>query len=314
MINVFIDGSAGTTGLRIRERLQGNSEINLLLLPEELRKDPGAIKAMMNKSDVTFLCLPDAASMEAVTYCENPQTVILDTSTAHRTNPDWAYGFAELSTFHRDKIKKSKRIAVPGCHASGFCSVVYPLVASGIISPEYPVTAHSLTGYSGGGKNMIKDYTEAKTAYMESPAQYGLGQTHKHLPEMKTVCGLSDYPVFSPIVADYYSGMAVTVPIFTKYMEKKVSAKELCEFYSEYYKDAKLIKVLPYNDKGVEGGFLYSNTLSGKDNMEIIVSGNDDRIVVVSRFCNLGKGASGAAIQCMNISCGLEETEGLELV
>ena len=314
MINVFIDGSAGTTGLRIFDRLKNNSEINLLLLPDELRKSPEAIKAMMNKSDITFLCLPDAASREAVTYCENPDTVIIDTSTAHRTNPDWAYGFAELSPLHRSKIEKSKRIAVPGCHASGFCSVVYPLVAAGIISADYPVTAHSLTGYSGGGKNMIKDYTENKTIVMESPAQYGLGQTHKHLPEMKTVCGLEDYPVFSPIVSDYYRGMAVTVPLFTKHMKNKMNPNQLREFYNDYYKDAKLISVLPYDEKGVEGGFLYANTLSGKDNMEIIVSGNEDRMVVVSRFCNLGKGASGAAIQCMNISCGLDEVEGLELV
>ena len=220
MYKVFIDGNQGTTGLRLFDRLSKRDDIELLTISESLRKDKEERRRLINESDITFLCLPDEASRESVSLCDNEDTVIIDTSTAHRTNPDWAYGFAELSPEHRAKIASSKRIAVPGCHASGFISIVYPLVANGIMPADYPVVCHSLTGYSGGGKKMINDYEAAKTDDLFAPRQYGLTQNHKHLKEMKVITGLEDFPLFTPIVDDYYSGMATTVPLFTKLLNK----------------------------------------------------------------------------------------------
>ena len=307
MHKVFIDGSAGTTGLRIYERLAPRRDIELITLPEELRKDTDARREALNASDIAFLCLPDAAAIEAVTLAYNKNTVIIDTSTAHRTNPEWEYGFAELSG-RRNRIAASKRIANPGCHASGFVALVEPLVREGIIAKDALLTCFSLTGYSGGGKKMIADYEAPdRVAALDSPAMYGIAQKHKHLPEMIAVCGLDNLPVFSPIVAPFYSGMQVTVPLFSKQI--KGTAEDIKALYKDYYKEG-LVK---FEDNADEGGFLYSNGFSGRDDMQITVCGTDERILLVSRFDNLGKGASGSAIQNMNIIMGVPEDTGLDV-
>ncbi|HOJ47422.1 MAG TPA: N-acetyl-gamma-glutamyl-phosphate reductase [Bacillota bacterium] len=314
MTKVFIDGSAGTTGLRIADRLAERKDISLLTLPENLRKDTDARRQMINSSDITFLCLPDDAAREAVRLCENEHTKIIDASTAHRTEAGWRYGLPELSPAHREAVRNGKRVAVPGCHASGFCVLVYPLVQKGILPADYPIAAHSVTGYSGGGKSMIADYSaENRPKGLDSPGQYALNANHKHLKEMTAVCGLKQKPLFNPIVADFYSGMVVSVPLYVSYLNGFGGIKELHEFFCEYYKDEKLITVLPFHEKGTESGFLYANELAGKDSMQIIVCGNDERALVAARFDNLGKGASGAAVQCMNIMLGIEETTGLSL-
>lgn len=314
MYNIFIDGSVGTTGLRIASRLAERDDINLLTIPEELRKDNSARAERINASDVTFLCLPDAASREAVTLCTNPSTVIIDASTAHRTADGWAYGFPELDEKFRRDVINGKRIANPGCHASGFVSIVYPLIKGGFIGRDYPLCCHSVTGYSGGGKGMIASYEdENRDEKYSSPAQYGLTAQHKHLPEMKAVCSLECEPAFNPIVGDFYSGMAVTVPIFRSLMTKKATVAQLHEYFTEYYKGQGLITVQPLCEKGTQDGFLHANALSGKDSMQIIVCGNDERLQICSLFCNLGKGASGAAIQNMNLVLGTDEYAGLVL-
>lgn len=305
---VFIDGSVGTTGLRIHERLSIRTDIELVTIEEEHRKDLNFRKEAIESADAAFLCLPDSASIEIVAALGNSGVKILDTSTAHRTNPAWAYGFPELGKEFYEKLMSSNRIAVPGCHASGFCSIVKPLVENGIIAPDYPIVCTSVTGYSGGGKSMIAEYESSdRDAALDSPRQYGLSQKHKHLPEMKTVCGLDFEPCFSPIVADFYSGMTVSVPLTSRLLAKKMSIKDIHEIFSQHYANQKLIKVLPF---GMEG-LLSTNGMSGKDSMEIIVTGNDDRILIASTFDNLGKGASGAALQCFNLITGANETEGL---
>ena len=306
MTNVFIDGSAGTTGLRIYDRLNGRDDLNLIILPDELRKDINARKKAINSADIAFLCLPDAAAVEAVSLVENPDTAIIDTSTAHRTADGWAYGFPELKGY-REKIANSKRIANPGCHASGFVALVAPLVENGILNANANLSAFSLTGYSGGGKNMIAQYEDDdREMLLGAPRQYALTQNHKHLKEMVKICRLENAPAFCPIVADFYSGMEVTVPVFKN--DIKMSLPELKEFYKDYYKSG----LITYNDAENEAGFLSAAALSGKDNMEVTVCGNEDRILLVSRFDNLGKGASGAAIQNMNILLGIDEKTGLE--
>ena len=306
-IKVFIDGREGTTGLKIEERLSGRNDIVLLEIDEKLRKNKAERKRLINMSDVTFLCLPDDAARESVSLCENENTIIIDASTAHRTSPEFTYGFPELSDMQREKIRKSKRIAVPGCHASGFIALVYPLVKEGIISPDYPITCHSVTGYSGGGKKMIAEYEDAeRDEGLDSPRQYALTQNHKHLPEMTKICGLTYEPHFSPIVSDYFSGMVVTVPLFARLLNKKMTCKELFLFYREYYKNQKFLSV----DED-ESSFINANYLSGSNKMQILVKGNNERILLISRFDNLGKGASGAAVQCMNIALGLDEGLGL---
>lgn len=312
MYKIFIDGNQGTTGLRLFDRLKTRDDIELLTISDELRKDKDERRRLINMSDITFLCLPDEASKESVSLCDNDHTVIIDTSTAHRTNPDWAYGFAELSNEHRAKIASSKRIAVPGCHASGFISIVYPLIASGIMPDDYPCVCHSLTGYSGGGKKMINDYENEKTDDLFAPRQYGLTQNHKHLKEMKAITGLSDHPVFTPIVDDYYSGMATTVPLFTKLLNKK-TVSEIHAMFDEYYKDSQFIEVLPLHGGETPVTMISANEMSGKDSMKILVSGNDERVFITSVFDNLGKGASGAAVQCMNISMGIDEKTSLDI-
>lgn len=304
---VFIDGSAGTTGLRINERLSARKDIELIKLTEENRKDVNARKTAINLADVVFLCLPDAAAIESVSLVENEKTVIIDTSTAHRTNPQFVYGFPELSG-QREKIAAAKRIANPGCHASGFVALIEPLIKNGLIKSDINLNCFSITGYSGGGKKMIADYeNEANKASLLAPRQYGITQNHKHLPEMAKICGLENAPIFCPIVSSFYSGMEVTVPLFAK--DLKGSASDIKELYKSYYKSG-LVKFV---EADTEGGLLSAAKLSGRDDMEISVFGNDDRILLVSRFDNLGKGASGAAIQNMNISLGVDETTGLNI-
>lgn len=309
MVKVYIDGSAGTTGLRIRERFAGREDVELLTLPEELRKDPAARAAQMNASDITFLCLPDAAAVEAVDLITDPRVKVLDTSTAHRTQPGWCYGFPELSPSHREALRTASRVAVPGCHASGFNALVYPLIAGGIASADYPFVCYSVTGYSGGGKKMIAEYEGAeRDPELDSPRQYGVTQQHKHLREMKAIPGLAAEPIFAPIVADYYSGMTVSVPLFGRLLEKPMTVDALREYYREYYAGQPLVTVAEETPS-----YIGANNLSGHDRMEIMVSGNDDRILLAARFDNLGKGASGAAVQCMNLMLGLDETTGLEI-
>ena len=303
MTKVFIDGSAGTTGLRIYDRLSERKDIELIILPDEIRKDLPARKEALNSADIAFLCLPDAAAIEAVSLIDNPHTAVIDTSTAHRTDDGWAYGFPELTGF-REKIAGSKRIANPGCHASGFIALVAPLVEAGIIGPDEELDAFSLTGYSGGGKKMIADYeNEERSVLLDSPAMYGITQKHKHLPEMVKVCGLEKAPVFCPIVAPYYSGMQVTVPLHNR------SIEQICNVYENYYKSGLVF----FSREADENGFMYANGFSDRDDMEISVCGNDERVLLVSRFDNLGKGASGAAIQNMNILLGADEATGLNV-
>ena len=306
---IFIDGKAGTTGLRIEERLSMRDDIEIVTLPDELRKDPEAKKKVLNSVDIAFLCLPDAAAIESVSLIDNPNVVVIDTSTAHRTNPDWAYGFAELDKSFEDKIKNSKRIAVPGCHASGFVALVYPLIKNGIISPDTYLTCHSLTGYSGGGKKMIEEYnSEERSQLFDAPRQYGLTQSHKHLPEMSKITGLNNLPIFCPIVADFYSGMEVTVPLF-----KGQLLKGDIDTIKEIYKSTYNTEIVYYKDNSSENGLLSAGALSGKDSMQIEVFGNEDRILLTARYDNLGKGASGAAVECLNIVLGQEKTKTLEV-
>lgn len=306
---IFIDGKAGTTGLRIEERLCGRDDLEIISLPEELRKDTEARRKIINEADVVFLCLPDAAAIEAVSLVENDNVVIIDASTAHRTNPDWAYGFPELSEEFEAKIKSSKRIAVPGCHASGFIALVYPLIRAGILSEDALLTAHSLTGYSGGGKSMIADYrSDDRSALLGAPRQYALGQGHKHLPEMTAITGLKNAPVFCPIVADFYSGMEVTVPLFKKQLKYGG-----IEDVKSILKDAYNSSLISYKEGCDEAGFASAGALSDKDSMQIEVYGNDERMILVARYDNLGKGASGAAVECLNIVLGCEKTKTLEV-
>lgn len=312
MFKVFIDGNQGTTGLRLFDRLKTRKDIELLHIDNEKRKDTDERKRLINSSDISFLCLPDEAARESVSLCENRDTVIIDTSTAHRTNPDWAYGFAELSDSHRKALATSKRIAVPGCHASGFISIVYPLIASGIMPKSSPVVSHSLTGYSGGGNKMIDQYENNKTDDLYAPRQYGLTQTHKHLKEMKAITGLENTPAFTPIVDDYYSGMSTTVTLFTS-MLNSTSVEQVRNMFADFYRDSALISVLPLYGGEPATGFVSANEMSGLDSMKILVSGNEERIFITSIFDNLGKGASGAAVQCMNIAMGIDETQSLKI-
>ena len=310
---IFIDGSEGTTGLRIFERFEGRDDIELLKIPSELRKDPDTIKKYINDSDITFLCLPDAAAMEAADMADE-RVVVIDTSTAHRTTEGWAYGFPELSKEHRDAIRNGKRIAVPGCYASGFIGVGYPLVKEGILPADYPVSVFAVSGYSGGGKKLIAAYEEeGRDPKFDSARMYAWGQSHKHLKEMKAITGLAAEPLFCPLTTNYHSGMIVQVPLFTDRLNKKMTPEELRDFFAEYYKGEKFIKVLPFGADVEAGGALFSDACAGWDGMEILVTGNNDRIVVATRFDNLGKGASGAAIQCMNIVLGCDEAKGLNL-
>lgn len=310
MTQVFIDGSSGTTGLRIRERLEGRQELTLITLPEESRKDPEARRNALNSADVAILCLPDAAAIEAVSLITNPNTIVLDASTAHRTAPGWAYGFPELGSGREEAIRTSRRIAVPGCHASGFIALVSPLVEAGILSPDARLSITSLTGYSGGGKKMIAEYEspEKPQSYF-APRIYGLTLKHKHLPEMQKICGLDFPPVFSPIVDDYYKGMAVTIQLQNRLLPGKPTAEDIYEKLAGWYDGQKLIKVHPFGYDGM----IAAADMAGRDSLELIVNGHGEQTMVTALFDNLGKGASGAAVQNMNLMLGFEETAGLAL-
>ncbi len=311
MTRVYIDGQEGTTGLKILERFKNRNDIELLRIDSEKRHDNDERRKMINSADFTFLCLPDAAAREAAAMADD-KVRIIDASTAHRTNPDWAYGFPELGADFREKIAKSNRVAVPGCYASGFISMVYPLVKLGIMPADYPVTCHAVSGYSGAGKKAIAVYEgEDRPADFDSPRQYALTQQHKHLPEMQKICGLEYAPAFDPLVCDYFSGMVVSLPLFTRMLSKKYSVddvrKALTDFYGE--NGSYFVKVMPEGEP--QDGFIGANNLSGTNMMEIFVNGNEERMIICSRLDNLGKGASGAAVQCLNIMMGIDERTGL---
>ena len=313
MYKIFIDGKEGTTGLKIFERFEKRNDIEILSIDDDKRKDPVEKAKMINASDYTFLCLPDAAAIESAKLCTNPDTVIIDASTAHRVNPDWAYGFPELSDDFRKKIETSKRIATPGCYASGFIAIGYPLVQSGIMPKDYPVNIHAVSGYSGAGKKAIAQYeAEGRDAGLDTPRLYALTQAHKHLPEMKIISGLDYEPIFNPYVCDYFQGMTVSVGLHKRLLAKDVTAHDVWEMFAKHYEGCNFVKVAGFMGEGtLPEQFIPANTLAGTNNMEIFVYGNDDRIMVTTRFDNLGKGASGAAVQCMNISMGIDETTGL---
>lgn len=314
-VKIFIDGKEGTTGLKIFERFSGRNDIELLQIDDEKRKNPEERAKMINASDFTFLCLPDAAAIESAELCTNPNTVIIDASTAHRTNPDWAYGFPELDKSFREKICASNRIAVPGCYASGFVALAYPLVKYGILPRDYPVVVHAVSGYSGAGKKAIALYENPqRNPELDSPRLYALTQMHKHLPEMQKISGLAFEPVFNPYVCDYYEGMTVTVGLHSRLLAKKVTAHDVWEQMSEHYEgqNSQFVKVAGFMGEGtLTEQFIAANTLAGTNNMQIFVYGNDERIMLTSRFDNLGKGASGAAVQCLNIRMGIDETTSL---
>ena len=313
---VFIDGRHGTTGLKIDERLSGREEIEILTIPEEQRKDNTVKARYINDADVVFLCLPDDASRESVSLLEpgNTKTRFLDASTAHRTDPDWVYGLPELSAAHRDKIISAQKVAIPGCHASGFILLMQPLVGAGLVSPDYPATCYSITGYTGGGKQMIASYEQTGSLgdNMRSPRFYALGLSHKHLPEMQAVTGLSHKPLFTPIVGNFAQGMVVAVPLLPQLLARNVTPAEVQAFFASHYANQTFVKVAPL-DAGplLEDGFLPATTCNGTNRAELFVFGHDDQILLACRLDNLGKGASGAAVQCMNIMLGLPEDEGL---
>lgn len=311
MTKVFIDGKDGTTGLKIYNRFESRNDIELLLIDPEKRKDSKERARLINESDITFLCLPDAASIEAVSLVENDKVKIIDTSTAHRTLDGWAYGFAELSGEHRRRIETSNRIAVPGCYASGFNSIAYPLIQSGFIDDDYDIVCYALSGYTGAGKKGIAQYEdENRCSELDSPRLYALTQEHKHLKEMKAVSGLAKTPIFSPIICDYPQGMVVSIPLYTDRMTEKYTKQDIFEMFSAHYAGSDIVKVRPL---GYTEDMIASNTFENRDDMEIEINGNDDRILITSRFDNLGKGASGAAIQCMNIAMGIDEKTGLNI-
>ena len=307
MIKVFIDGGAGTTGLRIVERMQARKDVTLITLDEEHRKDPASRKEAIHAADAVFLCLPDDAAKEAARLAEGAKAVVIDASTAHRTAEGWAYGFPELSPAHRAAIQNSKRIANPGCYASGFISLVYPLIAHGIAAKDYPFVCHAVSGYTGAGKKGIAQYeAEERDRSLDSPRLYALGLHHKHLPEMQKVCALSHPPVFTPYICDFPCGMTVHVPLYRSLLQKKLTVGEMEELFREHYAGCRFVKVAKE-----ESGFLAANTLDGTNLLEIFVNGNDEQLLLSARLDNLGKGASGAAVQNMNIALGLDE--GLSL-
>lgn len=310
---IFIDGKEGTTGLKIFERFAERKDLEILSIDEDKRKDPVEKAKLINASDYTFLCLPDAAAIESAKLCTNPNTVIIDASTAHRVNPDWAYGFPELDKSFREKIEKSNRIANPGCYASGSIAILYPLVQSGIMQKDYPVNIHAVSGYSGAGKKAIAQYEDpARNSELDSPRLYALTQSHKHLPEIKIISGLEYEPIFNPYVCDYYQGMTVTVGLHARLLAKNVTAKDVWEKFAKHYDGCKFVQVAGFMGEGVlPEQFIPANTLANTNNMQIFIYGNDDRIMITTRFDNLGKGASGAAVQCMNIRMGIDEGLGL---
>ncbi|MBP2639052.1 MAG: argC [Firmicutes bacterium] len=311
---VFVDGQEGTTGLKIHDYLVNRPEIELMKIDQEKRKDTAERSRFLNEADLVFLCLPDAASREAVSLIHNDTTRVIDASTAFRTDPTWTYGLPELNKGQRAAIRGSRRVAVPGCHATGFVAALYPLVNSGIVPSDYPTSCFSLTGYSGGGKSLINKYENNQTtSSLNSPRPYALHLHHKHLPEMQRIPGLENPPVFTPIVANYYKGMAVSVPLVTRLLTKKLSAEKIRDFFCEYYQGEAFIRVMPYDAEAkLDGGFLPVEDCNDTNRIDLYVFGHDDQILIVSRLDNLGKGASGAAIQNMNIMLGTDEAAGLK--
>lgn len=312
-IKVYIDGQAGTTGLKLYDRIRDRTDLTLLTIDPAKHRDNAERARLINASDVTFLCLPDAAAREAVSFVENPHTRIIDASTAHRTNPAWAYGFPELSAQHRAAIVESKRVAVPGCYASGFNALVYPMVQSGMLPKDYPLTCHAVSGYSGAGKGAIAIYeSEERPAEYGSPRQYALTQGHKHLPEMQKVCDLAYPPMFSPMVCDYFAGMVVTVPLHRRLLTGNPTLEDVHAMFSAHYAGQRFVQVRALQGADVlEGGFLPANTLAGTNLLEVFVCGNAEQILLAARLDNLGKGASGAALQCFNLMTGAPEETGL---
>ncbi len=324
MYKIFVDGQEGTTGLQINERLSKYSGIEILKIDSDKKKDIELRRKLLNEADIAFLCLPDDAARESVALVSNEKTCIIDASTAHRTNPDWTYGFPELKG-QREKIKRSKRIAVPGCYATGFIAIMYPLVKEGIVQSDYPVTLHAVSGYSGGGKKLIAQYEPLATSYgsasgsagaiqnaLIAPRPYSARLNHKHLPEMQRIVGLDFAPLFSPLVCNYYKGMAVMIPLLRRLLPKKSTAKEIHEFLSDYYRSEQFVHVLPFDTElSTENGYLNVVGSNDTNRNDIIVFHNDEQILLISRLDNLGKGASGAAVQCMNIVCGFDECRGL---
>ena len=307
---VYIDGQVGTTGLQIYERIGNRNDLELLRIDEDKRHDTDERRKFLNSADIVFLCLPDAGAIEAVSLIENPDVRVIDASTAHRTSDDWVYGYPELSKEQRAAIAAGKRVANPGCHATGLISSVAPLVKMGILPADYPVTCYSLTGYSGGGKKMIAQYeAQDRDAKLSAPGIYGLTLKHKHIPEMQKVTGLTYPPVFMPIVDDYYKGMATTIMLQNRLLPGQPSAKDICATLQSYYADEHFVTVLPYDAKQ---GTVYANALAGTNHLQLVVCGYEDQTSVTALFDNLGKGASGAAVQNMNILLGLDETIGLE--
>jgi len=310
---VFVDGQYGTTGLKIRERLSGRKDIELIEIPETKRKNPSAKRKLLNEADIVFLCLPDDAARESVSLINNSAVCVIDGSTAHRTTEGWVYGLPELKKEQRGLIKKSKRINVPGCHATGFILMLYPLVALGIVSPDYPVTCHAVAGYSGGGKPLIAEY-EQKDApeYIKNPRPYALDLNHKHVPEMTKVVGLTRPPIFAPTVVNVYNGEIVSIPLVPVYLKKQLGAADIRKILAEYYGGEKFIKVMPYPaDDYLKNGRLTFTDCNGTNNLQLFVFGNNDRVLLSARYDNLGKGASGAAVQNMNIVLGEPEDTGL---
>jgi N-acetyl-gamma-glutamyl-phosphate reductase len=312
---VFVDGQEGTTGLQIHERLGQRADIEVLAIDPGRRKDPAARTKLLNACDVAFLCLPDDAARESVALTTSPKTKIIDASTAHRTDPAWAYGLPELDSAQRAKLCDAKRVSVPGCHATGFVLIVRPLVDAGILPKDYPLTCHSLSGYSGAGKKLIAVYEGQRTRQdkLHAPRPYALTLRHKHLPEMQKHTGLAGPPLFMPVVGDYYQGMAVSVPLLSRLFAKKASVKEVHEVLAARYQGERFVKVLPSgSDDVLDSGFLDPMACNGSNRLDLFVFGNDDHVLVVARFDNLGKGASGAAVQSMNVMFGLDEGLGIE--
>jgi N-acetyl-gamma-glutamyl-phosphate reductase len=312
---IFVDGEAGTTGLEIRARLAGRTDIEFLTIDPSLHRDVGERKRLLNAADLAFLCLPDDASREAVSLVENDNTRIIDASTAFRTNPAWVYGWPEMGGGQRDKIKRAKRVSVPGCHATGFNAAVYPLVQGGILPPDYPIAATSASGYSGAGKQRIAEYEDSRKndPELDAPRFYALTLHHKHLPEMVKVNGLAFEPVLTPFIGKFYRGMVVSLPLVRRLLSKDLGAEELWAYYNDYYKGEPFIKVMPFGGEGsLDGGYFGAQGCNGTNRLELFVFGNAQQIVVFSRLDNLGKGASGAAVQCMNLMLGLDERTGLD--
>ena len=308
-VKVFIDGSSGTTGLRIADRLAARPEMELLSISAEGRKDVNERAKVINSADLAFLCLPDAASKEVMPLLR-PDVKVLDTSTAFRTDPAWDYGFPELKG-QKEKVKNSYRVAVPGCYASGFNALVYPLVSGGILPADYPIVCYAMSGYSGAGNKGIAQYEATdRDPELDSPRQYALTQQHKHLKEMGAISHLARTPIFAPHICDYPCGMTVSVPLFADLLKKRMTPADMQAFYTEHYGDSRVVKVRPL---GYSESMIGANNMAGRDDMEIEINGNDERLLLTARFDNLGKGASGAAIQCMNIALGLDETTGLTI-